>query len=59
MLNPTEDYYRNYKKHLASIDLENNHEHQEIEGNDNQAYEIKDEIELKTTLSVNSNITAF
>ena len=70
LLNPSEDYYKNYRKHLASLDRNresnngggsggSNISCNGSAGNDNQCY-VKEELELKTTtLSIISDVTAF
>lgn len=63
-MNPTEAYYRNYRRHLAQLEARkaNNHEISIVNvddlGKDNSAYQ-REEIELKVTDSVSSNITVF
>lgn len=64
LLNPTEAYYRNYRRHLAQLEAQkaNNREISIVNvddlGKDNSAYQ-REEIELKVTDSVSNNITVF
>jgi hypothetical protein len=57
LINPTEEYYKNYKKNLSSVDLEKNDSINQI-GNENKGFS-GEELELKTTGSLYSDVTAF
>jgi hypothetical protein len=68
LLNPSEDYYKNYRKNLEKLNKVRANNNNGCggstvgcngsTGNDNQCY-LKEELELKTNLSIISDVTAF